>query len=115
MRFLLSILFQEKLMRSLLVLGSAILLTACAGQQTMPEKAAPAPAPVAAPAPTAAPIAASAPAPAPKKVAQCYSGDEDKFFNVGDKAKIAGIDATCGTNSDGTVGQWATGAGHHKK
>lgn len=104
-------------MRSLLVLGSAILLTACAGQQTMPEKAAPAPAPVAAPAPkpAAAPVVASAPAPAPKKVAQCYSVDEDKFFNVGEKAKVAGIDATCGTNSDGTAGQWATGAGHHKK
>ena len=92
-------------MRSLLVLSSAILLTACAGQQAMPEKAAPAPAPVAAPA-APAPVAA---APVEKKAPQCYSGDDSKFFNVGEKTKIAGIDVVCATNSDGKSGQWSTG------
>ena len=94
-------------MRSLLILSSAILLTACAGQQAMPEKAAqtppPAPAPVAAPAVTA-PVAA---APVEKKAPQCYSGDDSKFFNVGDKAMVSGIEVVCGTNSDGKAGQWA--------
>ena len=61
-------------MRSLFILSSAILLSACAGQQAVPEKSAPAPAaaPVAAPAPVAA-------APVEKKAPQCYSGDAGAF------------------------------------
>ena len=96
-------------MRSLLVLSSAIVLTACAGQQAMPEKAAPAPAPVAAPAAAPAAPAPVAAAPVEKKAPQCYSGDDSKFFNVGEKTKIAGIDVVCATNSDGKSGQWSTG------
>ena len=94
-------------MRSLSVLCSAILLTACAGQQTMAEK----PVPAATPAPVAAPAAATpvAAAPVEKKAPQCYSGDDSKFFNVGEKTKIAGIDVVCATNSDGKSGQWSTG------
>ena len=89
-------------MRSLFILSSAILLSACAGQQAVPEKSAPAPAaaPVAAPAPVAA-------APVEKKAPQCYSGDAGKVFNVGDKTTVSGIEVICATNSDGKAGQWA--------
>ena len=87
-------------MRSLFILSSAILLSACAGQQAVPEKSAPATAPVAAPAPVAA-------APVEKKAPQCYSGDAGKFFNVGDKTTVSGIEVICATNSDGKAGQWA--------
>ncbi|MBK9522660.1 MAG: hypothetical protein IPO13_13815 [Rhodocyclaceae bacterium] len=90
-------------MRSLFILSSAILLSACAGQQAVPEKSAPAPAPVAAPA-APAPVAA---APVEKKAPQCYSGDAGKFFNVGDKTTVSGIEVICATNSDGKAGQWA--------
>lgn len=92
-------------MRSFFILSSAILLTACAGQQAMPEKPAPAPAPAPVAVPAApAPMAA---APVEKKAPQCYSGDDSKFFNVGEKTKVAGIDVVCATNSDGKSGQWA--------
>ena len=101
-------------MRSLFVISSALLITACAGQQTMPEKAAPAPAHVAAPAPTPAPAAAAPAAPVAKKIPQCYSADAGKFFAVGEKANVSGIDVVCATNSDGTAGQWASSAGHKK-
>ena len=89
-------------MRSLFILSSAILLSACAGQQAVPEISAPAPAAalVAAPAPVAA-------APVEKKAPQCYSGDAGKFFNVGDKTTVSGIEVICATNSDGKAGQWA--------
>lgn len=103
-------------MRSLFIISSALLFTACAGQQTMPEIAAPAPAPTPVAAPAPAP-AAAAPAPVAtvaKKIPQCYSADAGKFFAVGEKANVSGIDVVCATNSDGTAGQWASGAGHKK-
>lgn len=87
------------------ILSSVILLTACAAQQAVPERATPSPtpAPVAAP---AAPVPTAA-ASVEKKVPQCYSGDDSKFFNVGEKATVAGINVVCGTNSDGKAGQWS--------
>lgn len=78
-------------MRYIPVLAAAIVLSACASQNTAPEKAA------------AAPAAA---APAAKKGPQCYSGDHGKFFDVDEKASIAGVAVTCKATSDGKAGQW---------
>lgn len=52
--------------------------------------------------------AAAAPA---AKAPQCYSGDHGKFFNVGDKAAIAGVAVVCEATSDGKNAQWM-GVGH---
>lgn len=76
-------------MRILFIAVTALTLSACATQ----EAAKPAPAASAAPA-------------AAKKVPQCYSSDHSKFFNVGEKTKISGVDVTCEATSDGKNGQW---------
>ncbi|WP_153108797.1 hypothetical protein [Propionivibrio limicola] len=77
-------------MRSLFILTAAVLaLTACASQSTAPAK----------PAEAAKPAVAA-------KVPQCYSGDHGKFFNVGEKATLAGVDVVCEKTSDGKSGQW---------
>ncbi len=73
-------------MRTTLALASVALLTACASQSAPPEK-----------------VAA---APAAKPGAQCYSGDHGKFFDVDEKATIAGVAVTCKATADGKSGQW---------
>jgi hypothetical protein len=50
---------------------------------------------------------------APKQVAQCYSSDAGKFFNIGEKTSISGIEVSCVATSDGKNGQWM-GAKHGK-
>lgn len=42
----------------------------------------------------------------PKKVPQCYSGDAGKFFNVGEKTTVSGVEVNCVATSDGKNGQW---------
>jgi hypothetical protein len=73
------------------VLASVLLLAACATQNTAPEKVATAPA---------------AAAPAAKPGPQCYSGEHERFFNVDEKASIAGVAVTCKATADGKSGQW---------
>jgi len=72
----------------------SVLMTACATQETVPAK----------------PVDAPKPA---QKAPQCWSGDESKFFDVGQKAKVAGIDVTCTATTDGKNAQWM-GAQHKK-
>ncbi|MFZ2266610.1 MAG: hypothetical protein WAV95_03445 [Azonexus sp.] len=93
-------------MRSLFVVAvSALTLAACASQTAAPAKTA---------APTPAVAAAPAAAPAPVKVApQCYSGDHGKFFEVGAKTSISGIDVVCQLTSDGKGGQWMGAKSKH--
>ena len=79
-------------MRSIPVLAALLLLSACASQNTAPEKK-------------------GAEAPAAKKGPQCYSGDHGKFFDVGEKAGIAGVDVVCKATSDNKAAQWM-GAKH---
>ncbi len=73
-------------MRTTLVLASVALLAACASQNAPSEKI--------------------AVAPAAKPGPQCYSGDHGRFFNVEEKATIAGVAVTCKATSDGKAGQW---------
>ncbi|MBI2308021.1 MAG: hypothetical protein HYU78_12045 [Rhodocyclales bacterium] len=72
-------------MRYLIVTAAALVLAACASQE-----------------PTPAPQAAAPAA----KVPQCWSGDHGKFFNVGERANISGVDVVCEKTSDGKNGQW---------
>lgn len=83
-------------MRSIPVLAALLLLSACASQNTAPEAAAP---------------GKTAEPPAAKKGPQCYSSDHGKFFNVGDKASISGVDVVCKATSDNKAAQWM-GAKH---
>ena len=73
-------------MRSIAVIAVAVLLSACASQGAAPDKFA------------AAPSVKSSP--------QCYSGDHGKFFDLEEKATIAGVAVTCKATSDGKAGQW---------
>lgn len=73
-------------MRIVLALASVALLSACASQSAPPENA--------------------AMAPAAKPGPQCYSGDHGRFFNVEEKATIAGVAVTCKATADGKSGQW---------
>lgn len=77
-------------MRTLIVAAAALALAACATQETTPAK-------------IAQPAAAQTPA---AKAPQCWSGDHGKFFNVGDKTAISGVDVVCEKTSDGKNGQW---------
>ncbi len=90
-------------MRSLfLVALSALTLAACASSAPAPEKtAAPKPAP------------AVAAAPAPVKAPQCYSGDHGKFFDLGARTSISGVDVVCQATSDGKGGQWMGAKAKH--
>lgn len=90
-------------MRSLFLVGlSALTLAACASSAPAPEKtAAPAPAP------------AVAAAPAPVKAPQCYSGDHGKFFDLGARTSISGVDVVCQATSDGKGGQWMGAKSKH--
>jgi hypothetical protein len=80
-------------MRTLFVAAIALALSACATQEAAKSAAAPAPATTTVAAPAA-------------KAPQCYSGDHGKFFNIGDKATISGVNVTCEKTSDGKNGQW---------
>lgn len=87
-------------MRSLiLVAASALTLAACASSAPTNEKAAAAPAPAAASAKAAPP--------------QCYSGDHGKFFDVGTKTTISGVDVVCQPSSDGKSAQWMGAKAKH--
>lgn len=90
-------------MRSLFLVGlSALTLAACASSAPAPEKtAAPKPAP------------AVAAAPAPVKAPQCYSGDHGKFFDLGARTSISGVDVVCQATSDGKGGQWMGAKAKH--
>jgi hypothetical protein len=50
-------------------------------------------------------------APATKKAPQCWSGDHSKFFDVGSKVAISGVNVECKPTSDGKAAQWM-GAKH---
>jgi len=76
----------EDLMRSIVTLAAAVLLSACAGPGPGSEK-----------------LAA---APAVKKGPQCYSGDHGKFFDVDEKTTITGVAVICKPTSDGKAAQW---------
>jgi len=90
-------------MRSLfLVALSALTLAACASSAPAPEKAA---------APKPAPAVAAAPAPV--KAPQCYSGDHGKFFDLGARTSISGVDVVCQATSDGKGGQWMGAKAKH--
>ncbi|UCV15825.1 hypothetical protein [Quatrionicoccus australiensis] len=91
-------------MRSLFLVGlSALTLAACASSAPAPEKAA---------ASMPAPAVAAAPAPA-KKAPQCYSGDHGKFFDLGARTSISGVDVVCQATSDGKGGQWMGAKAKH--
>jgi len=75
-------------MRTLLIVCSSLaLLAACASS---PE-----------------PIAKAAPASgASAKGPQCYSGDVGKFFDVGEKTSVSGVQVSCDATSDGKSASW---------
>jgi hypothetical protein len=54
----------------------------------------------------AAPEVKTAPAVAAAKGPQCYSGDAGKFFNVGEKASVSGVQVSCDATSDGKSAAW---------
>lgn len=75
-------------MRSMLfAIAVATAITACASSAPVPGKDAAAPA-------------------AAKPLPQCYSGDHGKFFDVGAKATVSGVDVVCEKTSDGKAAQW---------
>ncbi len=64
------------------------------------------------PSPATAPTA-TAPASAEAKPApQCWHADESKFFDVGTKTSISGVNVECKATSDGKAAQWV-GSGKH--
>lgn len=67
-------------------IASVLLLSACASESLAPAQS----------------KSAEAPKPAPR----CYSGDDGKFYPVGQKAVISGVDVTCSATADGKSGQW---------
>ena len=72
-------------MKLVFAMTAAVVLSACATQT---------------PAPT------DKPASAEKAGPQCWSGDHNKFFNVGDKATISDVRVECKPTSDGKAAQW---------
>lgn len=80
----------EIFMRTLLAIALVATLSACATQT---------------PPPAAAPATQAAAKPE-VKAPQCWSGDESKFFNVGSKAVVSGINVECKSASDGKAAQW---------
>lgn len=77
-------------MRSMIAVMSVLVVSACATQE---------------PAPAPASVAVE------KKGPQCWSGDHDKFFDVGSKATLSGVNVECKPTSDGKAAQWM-GAKH---
>lgn len=71
------------------VASFAVLLSACANQNTGPEK--------------------TAMVPAVKPGPQCYSGEHGRFFNVEEATTIAGVAVTCKATADGNAGRWMGG------
>jgi len=77
-------------MRTLLIVCSSLaLLTACAAAPESKSEATPA-------------VKTEAPAKGP----QCYSGDAGKFFDVGAKASVSGVEVSCAATSDGKGASW---------
>ena len=75
-------------MRTLLIVCSSLaVLAACA----------------ATPEPKAAPAAKSE---SSAKGPQCYSGDAGKFYNVGEKTSVSGVQVSCDATSDGKSASW---------
>lgn len=75
-------------MRNLLIIATALVVSACASQGSAPSSAA-----------------------TEKKAPQCWSGDHSKFFDVGAKTTISGVAVECKPTSDGKAAQWM-GAKH---
>lgn len=48
----------------------------------------------------------SQPKDAPK--VQCYSGESEKFYNVGEKATIGGVNVICELTADQKSGKWVS-------
>lgn len=71
-------------MRYLIAAVAALVLSACASQE--PVKTA-----------DAKPAA---------KAPQCWSGDHGRFFDVGAKTAISGVEVSCEKTSDGKNAQW---------
>lgn len=71
---------------ALITVASAVLLSACASESVAPSQSKPA--------------AAEKPAP------RCYNGDDGKFYPVGQKAVVSGVEVVCTATSDGKSGQW---------
>lgn len=76
---------------ALISVASAVLLAACASESVAPSQS--------------QPTAAEKPAP------RCYNGDDGKFYPVGQKAIVSGVEVACTATSDGKSGQWM-GAKH---
>ena len=79
-------------MRSMFILAAlpVALLVGCAGTDKKPE----------------APKTAEAEPAEAKKAPQCWSGDHNKFFNVGEKTEISGVNVECMATADGKNAQW---------
>ena len=79
-------------MRSMLILAVLpfTLLVGCADTATKPAEA---------PKPAEA-------KPAEAKKPQCWSGDHNKFFDLGEKAEISGVKVECKATTDGKNAQW---------
>ncbi len=80
--------------KTLALVGAAALIAGCAST-----------------APSTAPAAAEK-KPEVAKVAQCYSGDTGRFFGIGEKTTISGLEVTCTATSDGKNGQWMSAKRH---
>lgn len=76
---------------ALISVVSAVLLAACASESSAP--------------PQTQPAEAQKPAP------RCFNGDDGKFYPVGQKAVVSGVEVACTATSDGKSGQWM-GAKH---
>ena len=76
---------------ALIAVASAVVLAACASEGSAPSQN----------------KSAAAEKPAPR----CYNGDDGKFYPVGQKAVVSGVEVNCSATSDGKSGQWM-GAKH---
>jgi hypothetical protein len=76
---------------ALISIVSAVFLVACASEGSAPAQS----------------KSATAEKPAPR----CYNGDDGKFYPVGQKAVVSGVEVNCTATSDGKSGQWM-GAKH---
>lgn len=73
-------------MRYLIAAVAALVLSACASQEPVKK--------------------AEAPAVPAAKAPQCWSGDHGRFFDVGAKTAISGVEVSCEKTSDGKNAQW---------
>ncbi|MBW7902115.1 MAG: hypothetical protein H3C26_11585 [Rhodocyclaceae bacterium] len=72
-------------MRYPIIAAAALALAACATQEAAPARQAAAPA---------------------AKAPQCWSGDHGRFFDVGARTTISGVDVSCEKTTDGKSAQW---------